>query len=152
MNYCSMDTRRLLAKQTSERSHGQSLVEFALVLPVIILILVGVSDLGRVYRETVTLNNSAREGARQGVRNYLVATDIINATIRESTNSGITITTADVTLTCGASGAINTAPLDPLCAHYTPLRVTACHDFQLILKFFFPNTIRICRYAEMMVP
>ena len=152
MKFWTTQTQIQADLASRDKSRGQSMIEFALILPVILLVLVGVADLGRVYHETVTLYNAAREGARQAVRNYLSAADVINATIRESTDSGIEITSADVRLTCGANGAINTTPLDPLCAHYTPLRVTACHDFRLILRFFFPGTIRICRYAEMMVP
>lgn len=133
-------------------SRGQSIVEFALLLPVLVLIVIGATDLGRAYHVTITLNNAAREGTRQAVYNYWSATEIRNATIREATNSGITLTAADITLTCGTSGALNTGNLDPLCNHYTPLRVTVCQDFFLILEFIFSNPIEICRYAEMMIP
>lgn len=43
---------------------GQSLVEFALILPILILLMVGLFDLGRV----VFTNNSLSDGARQGAR------------------------------------------------------------------------------------
>lgn len=138
--------------KSGQKDVGQSLAEFALLLPVILLILVGVVDLGRVYLETVTLSNAAREGARQGARNFYILADIRTAVIREATNSGITLVSGDITVTCGASGALGAGGTDPLCPLYTPLRVTACHDFQLILRFFYANPIRICRYAEMMVP
>ncbi|MGK2851948.1 MAG: TadE/TadG family type IV pilus assembly protein [Candidatus Limnocylindrales bacterium] len=46
------------------RARGQSLVEFALVLPIFLLLLFGVIDAGRlVYLHTV-LSQAAREGAR----------------------------------------------------------------------------------------
>jgi hypothetical protein len=45
------------------RSRGQSLVEFALVLPVVALVLLLAIDFGRVYLGWITLNNVARIGA-----------------------------------------------------------------------------------------
>ena len=46
---------------------GQSLVEFALVLPLFIIILVGIFDFGRAIFAYSTLNNASREAARQAV-------------------------------------------------------------------------------------
>jgi len=133
---------------------GQSTLEFALLLPILILIVIGATDLGRAFHVTITLNNAAREGTRQAVYDYRKGyeSEIFAATIREAENSGITLTSADITLSCGESGALNTGNLDPLCNHYTPLRVTACNEFRLILEFIFRNPIQICRYAEMMIP
>ncbi len=45
------------------RSRGQALVEFALVLPVMMLILLIVVDFGRLYQSWIQLNNAARVGA-----------------------------------------------------------------------------------------
>ena len=47
-----------------DRERGQSLVEFALVIPIVILIMAGLFDLGRV----VFINNSLSDGARDGAR------------------------------------------------------------------------------------
>jgi Flp pilus assembly protein TadG len=47
-----------------ERSVGQSVAEFALVLPVFLMMVFAVLDMGRVVWGTVELNNAAREGAR----------------------------------------------------------------------------------------
>ena len=43
---------------------GQSLVELALVLPVFMLILFGLFDVGKLVYTNATLSNAAREGAR----------------------------------------------------------------------------------------
>lgn len=45
------------------RSRGQGLVELALILPVMLLLLLGALDLGRVFYAQITINNAAREGA-----------------------------------------------------------------------------------------
>jgi Flp pilus assembly protein TadG len=47
----------------NEVSRGQALVEFAIVLPVIALLLVMALDFGRVYFGWISLNNAARVGA-----------------------------------------------------------------------------------------
>jgi hypothetical protein len=46
-----------------DRSRGQTLVEFAIVLPVLLFMLLGALDLGRVFMGWVVLNNAARVGA-----------------------------------------------------------------------------------------
>lgn len=46
---------------------GQSLVEFALVLPVLVILLVGVFDLGRAVMLSETLNAAVREGTRYAI-------------------------------------------------------------------------------------
>lgn len=45
---------------------GQSLVEFALVLPIFLLLLFGLIDIGRFVYTANALNQAAREGARFG--------------------------------------------------------------------------------------
>ncbi len=47
---------------------GQSFVEFALVLPILTILLVGVSEFGFVFYAYVQVSNAAREGARAGSR------------------------------------------------------------------------------------
>lgn len=70
----------------SQHTAGQSLVEFALVLPVLLLLVLGALDLGRLFSTKITLTNAAREGA-----NYLARhpTDALNGyanTINAATN------------------------------------------------------------------
>jgi Flp pilus assembly protein TadG len=46
------------------RSRGQSLTEFALILTPLMLVLLGIIQMGLVLNAYVTLSNAAREGAR----------------------------------------------------------------------------------------
>lgn len=48
------------------RERGQALVEFALVVPVLVLILFGVVETGRMFNAWLVAANAAREGARVG--------------------------------------------------------------------------------------
>lgn len=47
-------------------ARGQSLVELALILPVLMLVLVGILDFGRAFYAYNAISNAAREGARYG--------------------------------------------------------------------------------------
>ena len=58
-----------------KREEGQAMVEFALVLPVLLILLCGIIDFGWLYYNQITLNNAAREGARYAVIHYDAATD-----------------------------------------------------------------------------
>lgn len=53
-----------------QRSRGQSLAEFALVLPVVLLILLFTIDFGRVYLGWVQLNNAARIAANYAASGF----------------------------------------------------------------------------------
>lgn len=46
---------------------GQSAVEFALILPVLLLLVFGITEFGRLFIANLTLENAAREGARLGI-------------------------------------------------------------------------------------
>lgn len=50
---------------------GQGLVEFALVFPVFILLLLGLLDLGRAVYAYNTIGDAAREGARVAIVNQI---------------------------------------------------------------------------------
>ncbi|BCW72287.1 hypothetical protein NicSoilB8_33310 [Arthrobacter sp. NicSoilB8] len=49
-------------RERSER--GAVAVEFALLAPVLILLLFGITEFGRAYNVQISLSNAAREGAR----------------------------------------------------------------------------------------
>jgi len=47
--------------------NGQSLVEFALILPVVLLLLMGIIQFGFIFNGQITVTSAAREGARLAV-------------------------------------------------------------------------------------
>lgn len=52
------------APDRATRDRGAALVEFALVLPLLIVLLVGIVEFGRAYHTQIVLQGAAREGAR----------------------------------------------------------------------------------------
>ncbi len=66
-----------------KKSLGQGLVEFALILPLLLLIVGGIIDFSYVFVTYVGLSNAAREGSRYGIvspQDY----EGINNRVRES--------------------------------------------------------------------
>ena len=51
------------------RTRGQALVEFALVIPLLLLLIFGIVDAGRLIYAYNTVSNSARNGARVAIVN-----------------------------------------------------------------------------------
>ncbi len=58
---------RFFRDQNSEEQRGQSLVEFALLLPLMLLIITGLFDVARAVWEENTLAYAAREGTRYAI-------------------------------------------------------------------------------------
>jgi Flp pilus assembly protein TadG len=52
-------------RRLTHNEQGQTMVEFALVLPVICLLLFGVIQFGILYKDYVTITDAARAGARK---------------------------------------------------------------------------------------
>ena len=127
---------------------GQSLLEFALILPVLILVLVGVFDLGRALFALITINNAAREGARYGTLHTEETVDMVKAAaVQEAQGSGINITAPDVTVVCPEDVG---GPAWP-CDRGNAVRVWVSYTFNPILGIIIPS-INMQRYVEMAVP
>jgi Flp pilus assembly protein TadG len=100
-------------KLGGRRSRGQSMVEFALILPILVLILIGIFDAGRAIYAYNTVSNSARAGARVGI------VDQNTARIKDAAKekaAGLGLTNGDVTATVCTTLAC-------------PISVTVVYDF-----------------------
>jgi hypothetical protein len=51
------------------REAGQSLVEFALLVPILLIVFLGAADVGRLFFYTSMISNAAREGAIYAANN-----------------------------------------------------------------------------------
>ncbi len=56
-----------MGTKIKEKTRAQSMVEMALILPVLLLILFGLIEFGRALFIYTVVSNAAREGARQGL-------------------------------------------------------------------------------------
>ena len=91
--------------RVSAQERGQSLVEVALTLPILLLILIGIVDIGRVYSAKVAVTNAAREAAIQAARDPQATADVICQRARDELGAGDgTCSTAPIIITCDRAG------------------------------------------------
>ncbi|MGZ5408336.1 MAG: TadE/TadG family type IV pilus assembly protein, partial [Aeromicrobium sp.] len=95
------------------RREGQSLVEFAVVLPVFLLILAGIIDFGLGLYSQMTVINAAREGARLGIVELGVAApgsvDTVKDNVRdrvEAMSGGLDLSQLNVEVDCQADSCV----------------------------------------------
>lgn len=85
------------------KSSGQALVETALTVPVLILLLLGVAELGRLAFAAIEVSNAARAGAAYAAQNGSTASDttgIATAASNDAANlTGLT-TTSSISCIC----------------------------------------------------
>ena len=74
-----MSLHRRLRRDGGRRQRGQGLTEFALVIPIFLLLVVALFDLGRAVFAYNTLTNAAREGARIAIVNQYTPTIVSRA-------------------------------------------------------------------------
>jgi Flp pilus assembly protein TadG len=74
-----------------KREKGSSVVEFAVVLPILLAFLFGILEFGRVMMVCHTLNNAARAGARIAVLPGADNSAVLNAINSELSGSGLTM-------------------------------------------------------------
>ena len=104
------------------KEKGQSLTEVALVLPVLLVILAGVLDLGRLYYVTVAITDAAAEGATYAAINPN-ATDEIIARAHTASGELVQIDDGTVRIDCPtvAAGAPVTVTVNYTFTVATPL-------------------------------
>ena len=90
--------------QTNER--GAAAVEFALVLPLLVLLVAGIADFGRAYYLQTTLSAAAREG----VRTMALKNDAGAARTTAKAAAGtLTLTDAQIAVSPGTGACLSTS-------------------------------------------
>jgi len=90
---------------------GQGLVELAISMPLLLLLMLGTIDIGRVFYDYVQLRNAVREGAGYGAR---MPNDIAGITLRVNRHgipAGTSVSvacTGDCTTTNGVPNGVGT--------------------------------------------
>jgi len=86
---------RHLIRRSGDQARGQALVEFALIIPVFILVLVGLFDLGRGVYAFNAVSNASREGVRIAIVDQ-DCTFIANQAVQRAVSLGITPSNVDI--------------------------------------------------------
>lgn len=99
-----MQSKSGFNRQKQEHFQGQSLLEVALIIPVLLVLIIGAIEFGRLFFTKIVITNAAREGAYYLVTHqsdYDLGTDTAPNTIiaaqTEAANSGIPDITVDIT-------------------------------------------------------
>ena len=114
---------RSMLKRMRRDERGANLLEMALVLPLLVLLVAGVGDIGRAFNNYIIITNASREGARYASHFPLVDDEpgIKAATQQEAADSGVTLQDTDITIDVGDRSAGN------------PIRVSVEYDFPTFL-------------------
>jgi Flp pilus assembly protein TadG len=126
-----------------DRSRGQSVVEFALVLPILLLLLAATVDFGRLFYAYVAVQNAAKEGALYGARSPLcddatnvncpnpnnVAWHVTNEASNLKDSNGVSLLSS--TVACRDTAGTLVAPINNCLDGYT-YQVTVTSPFRLI--------------------
>ncbi len=122
--------RRSTTARATRRGRAQALVEFALIVPVFLFLVVIALDFGRLFFSYVQINNAAREGANVGQGSPTDTVGITTRVQRETNTQGqrgagtVTVTTAcansaGTTIACsaaaGGAGPGNTVTVNVRC-------------------------------------
>jgi Flp pilus assembly protein TadG len=147
---------RVLARTRAQR--GQSIVELALVTPLLLLMLVGTIEIGRFAYYSILVSNAARAGAQYGAQSLATAADqagISTAAKNDAQNiTGLTVTSTQL---CGCNGASlsGTCPATGCAAPGHGLvyvKVTAAGSFTSLFSYpGIPKTFDVTSTEEMQV-
>lgn len=140
-------------RRARRRARGQSLVEFALVLPIFLLILSGIMDFGFLLYSRMTVINAAREGARVGITYSETPTQIPAHVTSQVTGAGGGLLNAGmVTVTCvpapgsspacGGGSFTNAKPGDSV-------RVSVTYPHRAFFPLLFGQTINLTSTVQM---
>jgi Flp pilus assembly protein TadG len=122
-----------LMRRWRRARHGAAVVEFAVVSPVLIILLLGMLECGRMIMVQQSLATAAREGARSAI---VQGTSVSTAkSVVESFLAGVGVTGTDITVS-----PIETSSL----AHGQPITVSVSVAFSKVSwlphPFFLKNT------------
>jgi Flp pilus assembly protein TadG len=94
------------------RSRGQSAVELAMAIPVLVLLLVAGADFGRIFYMSIGVNDAARAGAQYGSQTVITAADSTGMVAAAKTDgSNLTNLTATASqCTCASSATVAACP------------------------------------------
>lgn len=107
---------------------GAAVVEFALVLPLLILMTVGIIAFGYMFHIQSVIDNAARDGVRVGVLTTGTdAADRARATAQASASSAIAVADEDIIVDLSAC-AVLASPTNDRLAHVT----IELEDFSLL--------------------
>ena len=87
-----------VSRRLVPRDAGQSLAEFAILLPILMGVVIGIFEFGRAWNVDQVLTNAAREGGRLAVIETSSQGDVLNAVEGALTNAALEPSLATITV------------------------------------------------------
>ena len=87
-----------VSRRAVPRDAGQSLAEFAILLPVLMAVVIGIFEFGRAWNVDQVLTNAAREGGRLAVIETSAEGDVMGAVEQALTNAALDPAAATITV------------------------------------------------------
>jgi hypothetical protein len=140
---------RAPSKTTSFRrardQRGAIAVEFALIVPILLLLVLGILEFGFAYHSWDATQNAAREGARLGA----VSPDVVEIEARvRGTTSFLDQSNLDVTIECGITGgSFGTCPAPSGWTEGDIVRVTVEYSYGFLTPL--PNFVGLGTEMDM---
>jgi Flp pilus assembly protein TadG len=92
-----------LLRRLRRGDRGQALVEFALVAPILLFLLLGIVDLARAWNSFQVLTDAGREGTRRSVvDNGSTVQEVRDVITLAAARAGLEVADADITVVEGA--------------------------------------------------
>jgi hypothetical protein len=86
-----------IARSTSKRGdRGQTLAEFALVIPLFLLVVVGIAEGGYYVAATTIVSHATHEGARQGILESTSSLSAITSRVQDAAGPLVSVAGSDV--------------------------------------------------------
>jgi Flp pilus assembly protein TadG len=125
------------------KSRGQSLAEFAILLPVLILILAAAADFGRAFTAYIAISSAAREGASYAMASTAQANDA--DAVRAAA-------LADAPTIWGSAPVVSDPAITKDAQNYDMVSVTVTYTFSSIIPIpGIPNPIPLQRTVSMRI-
>ena len=119
---------------------GQAFVELALVLPIFILLLVGVVEVGRLAYASIEVSNAARAGVAYAAQSHTPAADSANIQLAATQDApDVTSMTANVTNSCACESTAGVITTLGSCA-IAVTNLTTCPSPSTIVVYVQVNT------------
>ena len=153
--FVTAEWKRVLTRQKSRKSQrGAAAVEFALVVPVLILLVFGIVDFGLMINSQAVFANASRDAARAG--SFSATASEIATVVNQETSHLSNDTNVVTTVTCrkpGSPGAACTGSYDAGREAGGTVIVTITYDHHWLTPALvgMPNVTTISKKSEMRI-
>ncbi|MET3963572.1 Flp pilus assembly protein TadG [Marmoricola sp. OAE513] len=142
-------------QRRSRDQRGSAALEFALIVPILVMVVFGIVDFGWAINRDTAVNNAAREGAREGSLNPDSASVV--AVVRRSLSAvepvGTTPSKIAVSVTCRKpdNSVCTNFATDAVSGGTVVVKVTLSHSWITPVGSTFGNGILLSKTVEMRI-